>query len=242
MSARLQALELQQQMRPCVNCRCNLETDARYCSQCGVRSAAGARSEKAGTRPAQAGAPARGKASPSQADGLYLQVHLCGLRLQSDALDRAPSSGGLRVAFRFGIADEVTAAARLHEDGSQFVSYLLGSAHVSTSPIWGGGAAVADRPSLSSLHFHLWHGEQLLGLAALPLPTAGLPEVGGFSGCLLCQDVEICSLRAGSVVGHIRIALHAGPAAMLKAQQPHPASLPALTGAKPSETPESQEI
>ena len=158
-------------------------------------------------------------------------MHLCGLRLLRSAFYTPPAAGiALQVAFRFGVADEVTVTATPHGKDAGSVSYVMGSSHVSGAPIWVRceTAGMPQTPSLGSLHFHLWHGDQLLGLATLPVPTAGLPDFRSASSCLLSQDVEICSLHAGSVVGHMRIALHAGPASILKAQPPHPASLPAL--------------
>ena len=161
---------------------------------------------------------------PSPVVGAHLQVHLCGLRLQRSALDSG-SAGDLRVAFRFGPADEVSVAASLQEEDSDSVIYLLGSAEVSSTPVWQLRDGRVDAPRLSSMHFHFWQGKQLFGLAGLPLPATGLPTSEGRNGLnpifLLCQDVEVRSVSSGHEIGRMKLALHAGPADALKAQPPY---------------------
>ena len=169
--------------------------------------------------------------------GAHLQVHLCGLRLQRSALDSG-SAGDLRVAFRFGPADEVSVAASLQEEDSDSFSYLLGSADVSSTPVWQLRDGRVDAPRLSSMHFHFWQGKlkQLFGLSALPLPATGLPSEGSQGPVfLLCQDVDVRSVSSGRVIGRMKLALHAGPAGALKAQPPYSPSVPASrVEAKPS--------
>ena len=117
--------------------------------------------------------------------GAHLQVHLCGLRLQRSALDSG-SAGDLRVAFRFGPADEVSVAASLQEEDSDSFSYLLGSADVSSTPVWQLRDGRVDAPRLSSMHFHFWQGKLKAALRSFGTAFAGhRPTFGGVPGARL---------------------------------------------------------
>ncbi|CAJ1395301.1 unnamed protein product [Effrenium voratum] len=207
----------------CQHCGSELDSDARFCCHCGVRF--NQRKEIPVASDGVKEVPSLKPEKEKEEDrGLYLQVHLCGMRLRRSAL---PDPDGMKIVYRLGVTEEVSVIAANGERADD-LCFLLGSVKASTAPMWPNAGA----PSLKSLHFHAWQGSSLVGLSTLQLPEASDPALDALSSFLLSRDVEIVSLSSGQVIGLLRVALYAASA---KAALHRPSQLTSLPAPLPIE-------